>query len=135
MGVRGGALRGKASRDSCSLRGSLGSIQGDRDYSRSQGPLGARKKALAIGDEFCGLARDRAGRIFWSSLIAPRCAWSAGSSEDLTNFGATYGSIFPAIELLMLSARALGLGTAVTTMLSAREPQTKALFGVRISIN
>ena len=53
-----------------------------------------------------------------------------GSAEDLTNFGATYGSIFPAIELLMLSARALGIGSAMTTMLSPHEAETKVLLGV-----
>jgi len=53
-----------------------------------------------------------------------------GSPEDLTNFGATYGSVFPAIELMMLAARALGVGTAMTTMLSPHEAETKALLGV-----
>jgi len=63
-------------------------------------------------------------------LDRPKMRVERGSAEDLFNFGATYGSIFPAIELMMLAARALGIGTAMTTMLSSREPQTKALLGV-----
>ena len=53
-----------------------------------------------------------------------------GSPEDLTNLGATHGSVFPAIELMMLAASARGVGTAMTTMLSPHEVETKALLGV-----
>src|ERR1700683_1392036 len=97
---------------------------------RGRKELSARaKKALAIGDEFAASLAIVPVHIL-IFLDRPKMRVERGSPEDLTNFGATYGSIFPAIELLMLSARALRLGTGVTTMLSAREPQTKALFGV-----
>jgi len=39
-------------------------------------------------------------------------------------------SIYPAVQNLLLSARAEGLGTALTTLLCAVEPQVKALFGI-----
>lgn len=39
-------------------------------------------------------------------------------------------SVYPAVQNLLLSARAEGLGTALTTLLCAVEPQVKALLGV-----
>jgi len=86
-------------------------------------------KALKSGDEFAAqLAIVPVHVVVF--LDRPKMRVERGSPEDLFNFGATYGSIFPAIELMMLAARALGIGTAMTTMLSSREPQTKALLGV-----
>ena len=92
--------------------------------------LSARaQKAVSIGDEFsASLAIVPAHVIVF--LDRPKMRVVRNSPEDLTNFGATYGSIFPAIELMMLSARALGVGTAMTTMLSPHEAETKALLGV-----
>lgn len=85
--------------------------------------------ALKVGDEFAAqLAIVPVHTIVF--LDRPKMRVARGTPEDLFNFGATYGSIFPAIELMMLAARALGIGAAMTTMLSSREPQTKALLGV-----
>ncbi|HUY26474.1 MAG TPA: nitroreductase family protein [Candidatus Binataceae bacterium] len=85
-------------------------------------------KALGVGDEFAAtLAIVPVHVVVF--LDRPKMRVARGTPEDLFNFGATYGSIFPAIELLMLAARALGIGTAMTTMLSSREDETKALLG------
>ncbi len=43
---------------------------------------------------------------------------------------AYYGSIFPAIQNLMLAARSRGLGTTLTTLHKAREAEVKAVLGV-----
>lgn len=40
------------------------------------------------------------------------------------------GSIYPAVQNVLLAARAEGLGTALTTLLCAVEPQVKALLGI-----
>ena len=40
------------------------------------------------------------------------------------------GSVYPSVQNLLLSARAEGLGTALTTLLCAVEPQVKALLGI-----
>ena len=86
-------------------------------------------KALEIGDEFVAqLAVIPVHVVVF--LDRPKMRVERGSADDLSNFGATYGSIFPAIELMMLAARALGIGTAMTTMLTSREAETKALLGV-----
>lgn len=97
---------------------------------RGRKELSARaKKALALGDEFAASLAIVPVHIV-TFLDRPKMRVERGSADDLFNFGATYGSMFPAIELLMLTARALGIGTAMTTMLSSREPETKALLGV-----
>lgn len=41
-----------------------------------------------------------------------------------------YGSIFPAVQNLMLAARGLGLGTALTTLHRAYEREIKELLGI-----
>ncbi len=87
------------------------------------------KKAIAVGDEFAASLAIVPVHVL-TFLDRPKMRVERGSADDLFNFGATYGSMFPAIELLMLTARALGIGTAMTTMLSSREPETKALLGV-----
>ncbi len=97
---------------------------------RGRKELSARaKKAIASGDEFAAQLAVVPVHIL-TFLDRPKMRVERGSADDLFNFGATYGSMFPAIELLMLAARALGLGTAMTTMLSGREPETKTLLGV-----
>jgi nitroreductase len=97
---------------------------------RGRTTLSARaQKALRVGDEFsASLAIVPVHVVVF--LDRPKMRVVRGSPEDLTNFGATYGSVFPAIELMMLAARALGVGTAMTTMLSPHEAETKALLGV-----
>jgi nitroreductase len=39
-------------------------------------------------------------------------------------------SVYPSVQNLLLAARAEGLGTALTTLLCAVEPQVKTLFGI-----
>jgi nitroreductase len=97
---------------------------------RGRATLSARaQKALRVGDEFsASLAIVPVHVVVF--LDRPKMRVVRGSPEDLTNFGATYGSVFPAIELMMLAARALDVGTAVTTMLSPHEAETRALLGV-----
>jgi nitroreductase len=40
------------------------------------------------------------------------------------------GSVYPSVQNLLLAARAEGLGTALTTLLCAVEPEVKALLGI-----
>ncbi len=97
---------------------------------RGRTTLSARaQKALAAGDGFAASLAIVPVHVF-IFLDRPKMRVPRGTPEDLFNFGATYGSMFPAIELMMLSARALGIGTAMTTMLSSREAETKQLLGV-----
>lgn len=51
--------------------------------------------------------------------------------KDMSAIGPTLGgSIYPAVQNLMLAARAIGLGTALTTLHKMHEDDVKALLGI-----
>jgi nitroreductase len=50
--------------------------------------------------------------------------------EDRKRLVPRYGSIFPAVQNLMLAARAFGLGTVLTTRHRPREKEIKELLGI-----
>jgi nitroreductase len=49
---------------------------------------------------------------------------------DPAQAAAWYGSLFPAVQNLMLAARARGLGATLTTLHKLRESEVKALLGI-----
>lgn len=49
---------------------------------------------------------------------------------DPSEAAAWYGSIFPAVQNLMLAARSRGLGTTLTTLHTAREGEIRAIVGM-----
>ncbi len=61
-------------------------------------------------------------------LVCMRHAPPPGSPEIVR--ASQYGSIYPAVQNLMLAARGHGLGTALTTLHRAFEKEIKALLGV-----
>ena len=121
-------------RNSAAVRGGVGAVQGQRNHPRPHDAVGARGQGDQDRRRVRRAAGDRPVHVV-VFLDRPKMRVERGSAEDLFNFGATYGSIFPAIELMMLAARALGIGTAMTTMLSSREPETKACSECRSSIS
>jgi nitroreductase len=54
----------------------------------------------------------------------------AGPAGELRSPVAAYASIFPAVQNLCLAARALGLGTTLTTLHRGFEPELKRLLGI-----
>lgn len=54
------------------------------------------------------------------------CSLTGGGGGDIT----AGSSIYPAVQNLMLAARALGLGTALTTVHRRREKDVHELFGI-----
>jgi len=59
-------------------------------------------------------------------VVAARGAHPADGARG----SAWYGSVFPAVQNLMLAARERGLGTTLTTLHKAREGDVKALLGI-----
>lgn len=59
-------------------------------------------------------------------LILACIAVDAGTRPNVT----TGASIYPAVQNLMLAARALGIGSCITTIHRFRDPQVKALLGI-----
>jgi len=49
---------------------------------------------------------------------------------DAAQAAAWYGSLFPAVQNLMLAARSRGLGTTLTTLHKLREADVKAVLGI-----
>ena len=69
----------------------------------------------------CGLDHARLGPI-------------ADGAGALRSPGAAYASILPAVQNLLLAARALGLGTTLTTLHRVFEPALRELLGLPSSI-
>jgi nitroreductase len=58
----------------------------------------------------------------------------AGPDGELRSPVAAYASIFPAVQNLLLAARALGLGTTLTTLHRGFEDELKALLGIPAAV-
>lgn len=69
---------------------------------------------------------------------APAIAVVLGADIDLTisdsqgplDIGSILGSVFPAVQNLMLAARALGVGTALTTVLRIEQDRTREILAI-----
>ena len=69
------------------------------------------QRALSAGDTFTA-ALLRVPVQIVIVLNRPRARIDRGSEMDRVYPASVYGSVFPAVELMMLAARALGVGTA-----------------------
>ncbi|MEE8581655.1 MAG: nitroreductase family protein [Myxococcota bacterium] len=69
---------------------------------------------------------ERLGEAPALILVCVRGRAPSNSLESTTY----YGSIFPAIQNLMLTARSLGLGTTLTTLHKARDAEVKEVLGI-----
>lgn len=58
------------------------------------------------------------------------CCVHGRSEEGEIHQSSYYGGIYPAIQNLMLAARAKGIGSTLTTLHKARERDIKAIFGI-----
>jgi nitroreductase len=59
-------------------------------------------------------------------VIVLACIGTDGVRPTIT----TGASIYPAVQNLMLAARALGIGSCITTIHKYRDPQVKELLGI-----
>lgn len=58
------------------------------------------------------------------------CCLEGDSGEEEVQQSSYYGGIYPAIQNLMLAARAKGIGSTMTTLHKAREQEVKDIFGI-----
>jgi nitroreductase len=110
-------------------RGRIGAIY------RRIGRAVIRDRALASG----ALPAD-AERVYRRAMIlvehlgeAPALivvAFRGPAPSAAAEASAWYGSVYPAIQNLMLAARARGLGTTLTTLHKVREEEVKAILGI-----
>lgn len=100
----------------------------ERYVSRAASQPGApRPKLLENADHF-------ARHLDQVPVLVVVCAQLAdilATDRDLDRLSIVGGaSVYPSVQNLLLSARAEGLGTALTTLLCAAEPQVKGLLGI-----
>jgi nitroreductase len=70
-------------------------------------------------------------RMPWQDVPVLIAVCSEGSfGESISGVMAMDASIFPAVQNLLLAARALGLGTVLTTRWKAREDELRPLLGL-----
>lgn len=104
-------------------------IDGDRDVGSSPHYARMMRAAAALAETLatvpvlvvCCLDHDRLGPI-------------ADGQGGLRSPAAAYASIFPAVQNLLLAARALGLGTTLTTLHRAFEAELRTLLALPATI-
>jgi nitroreductase len=102
---------------------------------REVGRRVVRDEALASGK-----LPDKAAKVYRNAMILVEgmidvpaqivVAARGGHPADPIQASAFYGSIYPAVQNLMLAARSRGLGTTLTTLHKAREAEVKAALGI-----
>ena len=64
-------------------------------------------------------------------MLVLACISTDGARPTIT----TGASIYPAVQNLMLAARALGVGSCITTIHKYRDPQVKELLGIPAEVD
>src|SRR6478735_7391544 len=63
-------------------------------------------------------------------VLVPRISMAVTDEEGEMDVGPVYASVYPAVENFILAARALGLGTCLTTVIRIHETEARAVCGV-----
>jgi nitroreductase len=63
-------------------------------------------------------------------FLLPVIAWAPADDEGAMDIGPLYASIYPAVQNFCVAARALGLGTALTTVVRIHTDDVLAALGV-----
>ena len=87
---------------------------------QDQGPAGDEIRRIARS------ARHLGEHMHEAPVIVIACIRTGGRATNLT----TGSSIYPAVQNLMLAARAYGIGSTLTTVHRARQDEVRALLGI-----
>jgi nitroreductase len=63
-------------------------------------------------------------------FLLPAIAWTPSDADGEMDIGPLYASAYPAVQNFCVAARALGLGTALTTVVRIHTAEVLALLGV-----
>jgi nitroreductase len=89
--------------------------------------VGAAPSSLEAADRFARALADLPALVVVGAKLSALYATDQGLGRLSVVGGA---SIYPAVQSFCLACRALGLGTALTTLLCQREPDVKDLLGI-----
>jgi nitroreductase len=87
--------------------------------------VGTARSSLAAADRFARAMADVPALVVVGAKLSALYATDQGQGRLSVVGGA---SVYPAVQSFCLACRALGLGTALTTLLCQREPDVKALL-------
>jgi len=99
----------------------------DRTYGTM--PQEARAQLSARRARVLGSAEHLAHHLAEAPVLILVCA-QAPPLPDAVVAASHYGSVFPAVQNLLLAARGLGLGAALTTLHKLHEGELKQLLGI-----
>ncbi len=63
-------------------------------------------------------------------VLMPVIEWTPSDDEGPMDIGPLYASVYPAVQNLMLAARGLGIGTALTTVIRIHQAEALEALGV-----
>jgi nitroreductase len=63
-------------------------------------------------------------------VLMPRISMNVEDDDGAMDVGSTYASVYPAVENLILAARALGIGTVLTTVYRIHEDEVRAVCAI-----
>jgi len=63
-------------------------------------------------------------------VLTPQISMAVSDDEGEMDVGPVWASVYPAVQNLMLAARAYGLGTTLTTVIRVYEDEVRELLGV-----
>lgn len=84
-------------------------------------------RSVAASDE---LARSLGDVPVHVLVLMPRISMVVTDEDGPMDVGPTYASVYPAVQNLILAARAHGLGTVLTTVYRIHEDEVRALFDI-----
>jgi nitroreductase len=76
------------------------------------------------------LAEHLAGAPALVLFLLPQIPWTPTDDEGPMDIGPLYASIYPAVMAFMVAARALGIGTALTTVIRIHTDEVRDALGI-----
>jgi nitroreductase len=85
------------------------------------------RRSREASNHLAGHVADAAALVLFLMPIIP---WSPSDAEGPMDIGPLYASVYPAVQSFMVAARALGLGTALTTVIRIRDAEAREVLGI-----